>query len=118
MTKRTGIAVAGLLLTQALLAGADRLARVDAEGVLRWTDTGGEVALLGVNYYTPFTIDHAALKRLVDQGVVQRPETGQYCYCDPLQRAYTILRFRADTPQEQLVKVDAALARVKKAAAS
>ena len=59
----------------------------------------------------------AALKRLVDQGIVQRPETGQYCYCSPLQRAYTILRFRADTPDEQLVKIDAALARVKKAAA-
>ncbi len=43
--------VMGLLLVQTLLAGADRLARVDAEGVLRWTDTGDEVALLGVNYY-------------------------------------------------------------------
>ncbi|HRR34957.1 MAG TPA: cellulase family glycosylhydrolase [Kiritimatiellia bacterium] len=63
MTKRTGIAAVGLLLAQALLAGADRLARVDAEGVLRWADTGDEVALLGVNYYTPFTIDYAALKR-------------------------------------------------------
>jgi len=56
----------------------------------------------------------AALKRLVDQGIVQRPETGQYCYCNPLQRAYTILRFRADATDEQLARIDAALARVKK----
>jgi len=79
MTKRTGIAVAGLLLTQAVLAGADRLARVDAEGVLRWTDTGGEVALLGVNYYTPFTIDHAALKRLgLDHRQVMRDDVAHF----------------------------------------
>ena len=29
-------------------------ASVDAQGVLRWTDTGDEVALFGVNYSTPF----------------------------------------------------------------
>ena len=40
MMKRAGMVVMGLLLAQTLLAGADRLARVDAEGVLRWTDTG------------------------------------------------------------------------------
>jgi len=45
------------------MAGADRPVRVDGEGVLRWAD-GGEVALLGVNYYTPFTIDYAEIKRL------------------------------------------------------
>jgi len=79
MMKRTGIAMAGLLLAQALLAGADRLARVDAEGVLRWTDTGGEVALLGVNYYTPFTIDHAALKRLgLDPRQVMRDDVAHF----------------------------------------
>ena len=44
--------------------GANREARVDAEGVLRWVDDGGEVALLGVNYYTPFTIDYSEIKRL------------------------------------------------------
>ena len=30
---------------------AERLAKVDAEGVMRWTDDGSEVALFGVNYY-------------------------------------------------------------------
>lgn len=58
-------------------------------------------------------IDHT-LKKLVELGVLKRPETGQYCFCDPLQRAYVILRFRADTPDSQLVTVDAALARVNK----
>lgn len=37
---------------------------MDAQGVLRWADGGGEVALFGVNYYTPFTIDYAELARL------------------------------------------------------
>lgn len=56
-----------VLLSGAIEAGAaqaDRLARVDASGVLRWCDDGSEVALLGVNYYTPFTIDFAELSRL------------------------------------------------------
>ena len=54
------------LVTVAIMAGAaaDRLARVDAEGVLRWTDDASEVALLGVNYYTPFTVDYAEIGRL------------------------------------------------------
>jgi hypothetical protein len=47
--------------------------------VLRWTDTGGEVALLGVNYYTPFTIDHAALKRLgLDHRQVMRDDVAHF----------------------------------------
>jgi len=45
-------------------ADAERFVRVDAEGVLRWTDDASEVALLGVNYYTPFTIDYAEIGRL------------------------------------------------------
>jgi hypothetical protein len=60
-------------------------------------------------------IDHT-LKKLVDLGILQRPDTGQYCFCDPLQRAYVILRFRADTPDAQLATIDAALARVSKSA--
>jgi Cdc6-like AAA superfamily ATPase len=56
-------------------------------------------------------IDHS-LKKLVDLEVLQRPETGQYCFCNPLLRAYVILRFRADTPADQLSKIDAALKRV------
>ena len=48
------------LLTMAAFAvsRADRLAKVDAEGVMRWTDDGSEVALFGVNYYPPFTVDY------------------------------------------------------------
>ncbi|GAB4411776.1 MAG: hypothetical protein Kow00106_06170 [Anaerolineae bacterium] len=56
-------------------------------------------------------IDHT-LKKLVDLEVLQRPETGQYCFCNPLLRAYVILRFRADTPADQLSQIDAALKRV------
>ena len=52
------------LLAFSCFAGADRLARVDAEGVLRWQDDATEVALLGVNYYAPFTIDYAGIEKL------------------------------------------------------
>ena len=44
--------------------GADREARVDAAGVLRWAGGTNEVALLGVNYYAPFSVDYAELARL------------------------------------------------------
>ena len=37
---------------------------VDAEGVLRWTDGGGEVALFGVNYSVPFAHAYRALGTL------------------------------------------------------
>lgn len=37
-------------------------ARVDGQGVLRWTD-GREVNLFGVNYYAPFAYWHTALER-------------------------------------------------------
>ena len=43
---------------------ADRLASVDADGVLRWNDDHGEVALVGVNYYPPFTCDYRHLTDL------------------------------------------------------
>ncbi len=56
-------------------------------------------------------IDHT-LKKLLDLGLLKRPDTGQYSFCDPLQRAYVILRFRADAPADQLARIDAALARV------
>jgi hypothetical protein len=52
------------LAAAAWAAEADREVRVDAGGVLRWADDASEVALLGVNYYTPFTVDYAALRRL------------------------------------------------------
>ena len=40
---------------------ADREARVDAQGVMRWADDNGEVAVFGVNYYTPFALDYRVL---------------------------------------------------------
>ena len=42
-------------------AAADRTAVVDADGVMRWTDDGSEVAVFGVNYYTPFALDYRVL---------------------------------------------------------
>ena len=38
--------------------------RVGADGVMRWTATGAEVALFGVNYSTPFAFSYRAHKRL------------------------------------------------------
>lgn len=51
--------LAGFLAATAAAAApawrsADRTAGVGADGVMRWTDDGTEVALFGVNYYTPF----------------------------------------------------------------
>ena len=37
---------------------------VDEEGILRWQGSGDEIALFGVNYYAPFSIDHHQLKAL------------------------------------------------------
>lgn len=63
----------------ACLASADRQARVDAQGVLRWCDGADEVALLGVNYYTPFTIDFAELSRLgLDHRQVIRDDVAHF----------------------------------------
>ena len=42
---------------------AIRTAYVDADGVMRWHETGKEVALFGVNYYTPFSWDYSEIKR-------------------------------------------------------
>jgi Cellulase (glycosyl hydrolase family 5) len=41
---------------------ADRDIVMDEEGVLRWQDDRSEVALFGVNYYPPFSIDYDQLK--------------------------------------------------------
>jgi hypothetical protein len=63
----------------ACLASADRQARVDAQGVLRWCDGADEVALLGVNYYTPYTIDFAELSRLgLDHRQVIRDDVAHF----------------------------------------
>ncbi|MCS7263404.1 MAG: glycoside hydrolase family 5 protein [Armatimonadetes bacterium] len=43
---------------------ANRTVLVDEKGVLRWRDSGEEVALFGVNYYAPFYIDYYQLKAL------------------------------------------------------
>ena len=64
-----------LLLLAMVLAGpavqaspqrpvADSTMAVDGEGVLRWRDTGDEVALFGVNYYAPHVFDFSNLKLL------------------------------------------------------
>ncbi len=36
------------------LAPGDPPVRVDEQGVMRWTESGEELALFGVNYSTPF----------------------------------------------------------------
>lgn len=47
------------------LAGvAERQSLVDGAGVLRWRDDGSEIALFGVNYYTPFTVDYEGIAKL------------------------------------------------------
>lgn len=48
----------------ALGAGANRLIKMDSHGVLRWQDGGGEVALFGVNYYTPCHWNYRDIKTL------------------------------------------------------
>ena len=42
---------------------ADKEAYVDKQGVLRWNGSSDEVTLLGVNYYTPFTVDYSEIKK-------------------------------------------------------
>lgn len=56
---------------------------VDRSGVLRWTTTGREVALFGVNYATPFAYDYRAVarlgqdpKRVIDQDVAHFARLG------------------------------------------
>ena len=56
------IFLALVAMTAFAVPRADRLAKVDAEGVMRWTDDGSEVALFGVNYYPPFSVDYDAIK--------------------------------------------------------
>jgi len=63
----------GWLFASILLAGGvscslhqseNQDAYVDQQGVLRWRGSNDEVALLGVNYYTPFTVDYEAIRKL------------------------------------------------------
>ena len=58
-----------ILATAFMLCGiqapvADRLVEVDTNGVIRWRDEHGDVAMFGVNYYAPFAADHEGLTLL------------------------------------------------------
>jgi hypothetical protein len=62
-------------------------ARVDDQGVLRWTETGEEVALFGVNYTTPFAYAYRAhgyvgadRKRAIDADVMHLDRLGLDAY--------------------------------------
>lgn len=62
---------------------SNHLARVDAQGVMRWLDTGTEIALFGVNYYTPFWHNYPDLKavgadhrQVIDQDVAHFARLG------------------------------------------
>ena len=55
------LTLTAVVATTAHCAPADRLAVVDRGGVLRWQNDNSEVALFGVNYYVPFSIDYRVL---------------------------------------------------------
>ena len=63
--RRTHVVSIALILAPLLaMAVANRPVRIDSAGVMRWADeSGGEVALCGVNYYVPFALDHALIER-------------------------------------------------------
>lgn len=46
------------------LCAAERWSYADDAGILRWHDDDSEIALFGVNYYTPFTADYEGLQLL------------------------------------------------------
>ncbi len=64
--RRIGRAGLAWLAAPALLAqdASSTPVRVDAQGVLRWSATGTEVALFGVNYAAPFAYDYQSIKAL------------------------------------------------------
>ena len=82
------LAIFGLVLwpgggRSASADAARRLAQVDAQGVLRWQDNQEELALFGVNYYTPFWHNYPDLKsvgadhrRVIDQDVAHFARMG------------------------------------------
>jgi len=62
---------------------AGRTATVDGKGVMRWRDTGDEVALFGVNYTVPFAYGYRALgyvgvdrEQTIDQDVAHFARMG------------------------------------------
>ncbi len=58
-------------MSSGAVAAACRTATVDADGVMRWTDDGSEVAVFGVNYYVPFALDY----RVIGERGFDRKET-------------------------------------------
>ena len=87
------LCVAGILLSlcgAALSAPADRATELD-NGVLRWRDDGSEVALFGVNYCVPFTIEYGALgglgldrRTVIEQDVLHLARLGLTCLRMPV----------------------------------
>lgn len=70
---------------------AARLATVTPDGILRWQDDHSEVALLGVNYCVPFTIEYAALghlkldrRQVIDQDLLHFQRLGLTCMRMPV----------------------------------
>jgi hypothetical protein len=61
----TAIGALGLCLVFSAAVAAPPTPRPSRceNGILRWTDDGTEVALFGVNYYAPFSMDWQALRR-------------------------------------------------------
>ena len=75
----TSCTCAALALAALAVPRADRLAKVDAEGVMRWTDDGSEVTLFGVNYYPPFTVDYKSIKEKgLDFSQVMREDVAHF----------------------------------------
>jgi hypothetical protein len=81
------VALGALCLASAIVAGAQSRpavpVQVDRAGVMRWTATGAEVALFGVNYAAPFAFDYRAItargidpKRAIDQDVAHLARLG------------------------------------------
>ncbi len=69
---------AGVEFAPSTAAGHAQEARVDDQGVLRWVD-GSEVALWGVNYYPPFSLDYHAIKdKGLDHKAVMREDVDQF----------------------------------------
>lgn len=68
-------------------AGDDVPVRVDEQGVMRWTESGEEVSLFGVNYSTPFAHAYRAhgylgvdRKRAIDADVLHMQRLGLDAY--------------------------------------
>ena len=75
----------------ALAAPANRLAKVTPDGLLRWQDDNSEVALFGVNYIAPFTMEYAALgslgldrRKVIEQDVLHFQRLGLTCMRMPV----------------------------------